>query len=503
MKKFPFFRFALFLLPLWALLANASAENLPKRETLHSDILKEERTIEVLLPEKYKPGTEEKYDVVYVLDGEWNFKPAADVQQFAQGNELVPAVIMVAVHNTSRERDFLPTRMSQFPASGGADKFLAFFKHELIPHINKTYPASGSNVLYGHSFGGVLSMYALLTEPQLFDAYLAVDPSFWWDNHYLGKLAEQKLSTGALSRKSLYITGRDAEGLQQMGITPIEAILRNKAPKDLAWKIASYPDEHHGSIRLKSVYDALKFFYDGYSTQRIEFHPMNGIVLKDKPYTVYHFGQAQNVHYTTDGSVPTASAAKMQLENVLTNGAKITALSVSRNDRYNKPTTGEFKLGNALTPVKKPDSAKPGGLRYAYYEGEWDALPDFGKLKPVQTGTASQDFDINKLPRKNNFALLMEGLIEIQKEGYYVFILDSDDGSKLSVGNTLLIDHDGLHGDNHPKTYMVPLQKGYYPVRLEYFQKGGGAALKLEYVVPGEEKPRPVRIPFELQYGGQ
>jgi hypothetical protein len=62
-----------------------------------------------------------------------------------------------------------------------------------------------------------------------------------------------------------------------------------------------------------------------------------------------------------------------------------------------------------------------------------------------------------------------------------------------------LIDYDGTHGDGKPKTYLVPLEKGFYPVRLEYFQQGGGAQLMLQYVLPGEEKPQP--IPFELQYG--
>ena len=141
----------------------------------------------------------------------------------------------------------------------------------------------------------------------------------------------------------------------------------------------------------------------------------------------------------------------------------------------------------------------PGGVNYSYYEGEWNALPDFGKLKAVRSGVTDKDFDINKLPRRTNFATLMEGYIEIQKEGYYIFVLDSDDGAKLFLGDNLLIDYDGLHGNGKPKTYMVPLEKGFYPVRLEYFQQGGDAQLVLQYVLPGEERPQP--IPFERQYG--
>lgn len=268
----------------------------------------------------------------------------------------------------------------------------------------------------------------------------------------------------------------------------------------MSWKVAAYPDETHGSVRLKSVYDGLKFFYDGYSTRPVEFHPMNGIILKDKPFKLYYFGPPKAVHYTTDGSEPTSSSAVMEVENTLVNSTKVSAKLISRNDRFNKATVGDFKMGTALAAGAKPKNAMPGGWHYSYYEGEWDALPDFEKLKPVQSGIAGKDFDLEKLPRQTNFACLIEGHIEIQKDGYYVFVLDSDDGARLSLGGHPLISYDGLHGNGSPKTYLVPLKKGFYPIRLEYFQKGGGAFLKLEYVVPGEEKPRPVPIPLETQY---
>jgi hypothetical protein len=414
----------------------------------------------------------------------------------------MPPIMMVAVFNTNRDRDMSPTHVAQMPASGGADKFLAFLKNELVPYINKSYPANGNNMLYGHSFGGLFSVYAFLTEPQLFNAYLAADPSLWWDSNYIGKLAGEKLNASSQSGKWLFISGRDADGLKQMGITDMDALLKSKAPKDLNWKIAGYADEHHGSLRLKSVYDGLKFFYDGYAKQSVVFHPMNGIVLKDKPYKIYYFGPSQTsqVYYTTDGSEPVSSSRKMELENSLMNDAKVSAKALDRTDRFNKATVGEFKIGKALPASAKPKDAKAGGFHYSYYEGEWDTLPDFGKLKPVQSGIADKDFDLSKLPRLTNYGCLLEGYIEIQKDGYYIFVLDSDDGSRLSLGDNLLISYDGLHGGGNPKTYMVPLEKGFYPIRLEFFQKGGGALLNLTYVVPGEEKPSPIPVPFELQY---
>ena len=159
MKK-SLIRCVLLIIPLLAIFSNALAQNQPgKRDSLYSATLKEERVFEVALPENYKPGSGEKYDVLYVLDGDWNLKSAVDVQQFAQNNAYTPPIIMVAVHNTDRSRDMTPTKVVQAPGSGGADKFLAFLKNELVPYINKKYPASGNNILYGHSLGGLFAVY--------------------------------------------------------------------------------------------------------------------------------------------------------------------------------------------------------------------------------------------------------------------------------------------------------------------------------------------------------
>src|SRR6187455_222144 len=148
------FNSVLLVLISFSSLTSTVAQQLPgKRDSIYSDILKENRIIQVLLPENYKP--EEKYEVMYVLDGESSIKLISAIQRFTQDESYMPSLIIVAVFNTDRNRDFLPTSTAEFPAAGGADKFLSFFKNELIPYVNKTYPSNGENILYGHSFGGV------------------------------------------------------------------------------------------------------------------------------------------------------------------------------------------------------------------------------------------------------------------------------------------------------------------------------------------------------------
>ena len=161
LKKLPLLLIAAIII-LGNLLSTAQAQNLPgKRDSLSSTILKEKRFIQVVLPAKYKPGSTDKFDVLYVLDGEWNTNLASEVQQFIEGEAYMPPVIIVGILNTDRNRDFLPTHVGDTPTSGGAAQFLAFIKNELIPYIDKTYPSGGDNTLFGHSYGGVFVTYAI------------------------------------------------------------------------------------------------------------------------------------------------------------------------------------------------------------------------------------------------------------------------------------------------------------------------------------------------------
>src|SRR6185436_4303749 len=133
----------------------AQAQQLPgRRDSIYSALLKEERVIQVLLPEGHVPGSGQKYDVLYVLDGDSSLKFLAPIQQFAQAESPMPRVILVAIFNTQRDRDLLPTGAAP-GAPDGAANFLAFLKNELIPYVDKSYPTSGSNLLYGHSYGGL------------------------------------------------------------------------------------------------------------------------------------------------------------------------------------------------------------------------------------------------------------------------------------------------------------------------------------------------------------
>lgn len=467
-------------------------------DSLSSKILKQQRHLQVVLPPDY--DSTRKYDVLYLLDGDWNTEMTTQIQGFLRESGFMPQNIVVGIRHVSRDKELTPTGSDNPAAFGGAGLFLSFIEKELIPFVEKKYPASGSNALFGHSFGGLFVMYALVTSPQLFDIYIAADPSFWWDRRYMKNFVREKLDPSRLTNKVLYITGRGGQESEGMGIPSIDSVLRSGAFKGLRWKVADYAGETHNSIKFKSIYDGLKFAYEGYNVP-ITAHPMNGIVVKGKPFKLWVFNSsAVTMRYTVDGTEPVLSSPLVKPETVLDGPARVVIKSFAANRQYDKSIQLLFVEGAPLRGVARPENVTQGGWRYQYFEGIWDSLPDFSKLKPVQTGIAGKDFNFSRLPRKTDFGCVFEGYIEITEEGYYIFGIDSDDGSKLFLGNQLLINHDGLHANGNDRSFLLPLQKGFYPIRIEYFQREGGAGLNLIYVPPNIPEPRPAPIPVERQY---
>ena len=498
MKKKIIYMLPLFIMLIGSLFNTVMAQDIGKTDSLYSSILKEKRFINILFPKNYKAGN--KYDVLYVLDGGvWNTGMIAQIQQFVEAEKYMVPTIIISVQNVDRNRDFTPTHIDNIKTSGGAEKFLGFIKNELLPYVDKTYPSSGNSTLWGHSFGGLFAVYALLNEPQIFKSYIAVDPSLWWDNCYIQKIAPAKLQAQANLNATLFMGGREGQDGRTMKIDTMDVILKKIAPAGLTWKTINYPDETHSSVRLKTTFDALKFQYGGYNS-RTDFHPMNGIILKDNPIRIWFFRDTTKVYYTLDGTAPTTLSPKMKPELMLDKAAKLTNKHFAVRSQYDQTTTGNFVIGKTFASVSKPENAKPGGFNYSYYEGEWDEWPDFKNLKnPIKTGLIDKDFDIGKLPRKKNFALAIDGLLQTKEDGYHILILETDKAARLYLDGRLLMNWNG--SNDQPCSYILPLAKGFHSFRLEYFQKNEGSKLNLSYLTPSiMDTKKPIPIPLDAQY---
>jgi len=189
-------------------------------------------------------------------------------------------------------------------------------------------------------------------------------------------------------------------------------------------------------------------------------------------------------------NVPALATAEAPLD-IDVNGLKELSLVVDTEDLFMRwydsrgSGNGPTLLVDCLMKLPKPvhlTSPKP-GLRYAYYQGRFNAVPDFAELTPKHRGRVDR-FVFPPPAVGDWFALKYEGYIRIRKRGKYTFYLNSDDGSKLWIGETLIVTNDGIHGPRE-ESGEIFLDTGFYPIGVAYFEGNGGNELTVSYKGPG------------------
>ena len=154
--------------------------------TLHSSATGRDYDIQISLPADYGRNRSARYPVLYVLDGQWDFKLMLSVQGGLVYDRWTPQIIIVGItwsgananYDSLRAMDLTPAATRGLPGSGAAPQFLSFLKDQLIPFVETTYRADPRRrVLMGSSFGGLFTLYALFTDPGLFAGYMAGSPA--------------------------------------------------------------------------------------------------------------------------------------------------------------------------------------------------------------------------------------------------------------------------------------------------------------------------------------
>lgn len=259
--------------------------NIGIKDSIYSEVLKEQRNIWIQLPDGGNLNPYLKYPVVFVLDGAVQMGNLTTVYENYWGNYL-PKMILVGISNqTNRTRD-LTTSDIQNPnmETGGAEKLTTFMEKELIPYIEDNYPVTSYRTLVGHSYAGLFTINMLINHSQLFANYIAIDPSLDWDNQKFLHKATEKLMSMKLDGKSLFITLASPLDREDNSAT-IESVLKSdsdnslvsrsklqfiraaeKASEDnhlnISWKY--YPEEIHGTVPLPSMMDGMKWLFDWY-----------------------------------------------------------------------------------------------------------------------------------------------------------------------------------------------------------------------------------------------
>lgn len=183
------------------------------------------------------------------------------------------------------------------------------------------------------------------------------------------------------------------------------------------------------------------------------------------------------IRYTLDGSIPMITSQRYTKPLHITKTTNLKARAFLKTGK-------EGPVMSALLSKLKPrDAVSPdnptSGLAYRYYEGQWRNLPDFSCLKPVATGTV-ETFSISPSRRNLNYGIVFDGYIKVPSEDIYEFYTNSDDGSKLYIGDQEVVDNDGLHGAEM-RYGTIALKPGYHPIIVAFFQRGGDHFLEVGF----------------------
>ena len=234
-------------------------------------------TYDIFVSKPVQPPPEDGYPIIYVLDGRSYFHYAHDVIRLQSKNALKthiePALIVGIGHS---EADMRSRRFYDFTAPaedyvyperlqgrtlgvhGGAENFYRFIEEELKPYIESTYQVNQKRQsLFGHSLGGYFTLWAMLTKPASFQAYLACSPSIWWNGYELTRYASLYLQKELASKPpKLFLAAGEKEGFMADDAIKMAQTLAGDH-SSCEWYIA--PEENHASVVPAIISRAFRF----------------------------------------------------------------------------------------------------------------------------------------------------------------------------------------------------------------------------------------------------
>ncbi len=265
--------FAFLLLLLAPLLSAAQSKPfvLGEIHELHSKILGEDRTLNIYLPEGYNPKDTVRYPVIYLLDGSANedFIHIAGLVQYNSFEWIarVPKSIVVGIATVDRRRDFtFPSAVAadkkRFPTAGHSDRFISFIEQELQPFIARKFKTNSGKTLIGQSFGGLLATEILFRKSTLFDTYLIVSPSLWWND---GSLLDAPLPKAFPRPVRVYIavgkeglTPSEKPHVMEVDANLLAEKIRNAKIPEMKLFFDYLPEENHATILHQAVLNAFR-----------------------------------------------------------------------------------------------------------------------------------------------------------------------------------------------------------------------------------------------------
>ena len=235
--------------------ASQPTDPIPEHETftVQSKQVGEVRTINVWTPENYKSNTDSLM-VLYMPDGgiKEDFPHIANTLNSLIKENKIPPVILVGIENTQRRKDLTgPTTVEKdkeiAPIVSGSAQFRAFINDELIPEINKRYRTTTKKGIIGESLAGLFVTETFLLKPEMFDFYIAFDPSLWWNDKYLIKTANEHLDNFPSAKKTFWFAGSGAKDISET-VGKLSDILKTNHSENITWEYSNEKKEKHHTI---------------------------------------------------------------------------------------------------------------------------------------------------------------------------------------------------------------------------------------------------------------
>lgn len=251
--------------------ANVAPLAIGETFTIDSRVLGEVRRINVYMPPGYAASNDARLPVLYMPDGgmDEDFLHIAGLVQVSVGNGTMRPFLLVGIENTARRRDLTgPTTNAEdekiAPVVGGSAAFRQFIRSELMPAVTARYRTTGESAIIGESLAGLFIVETLFLEPDLFDTYIAFDPSLWWNNGQLVEHAVRQVEITAGRSVYLASSGQDFAELTRRLADAFAA----QAPAAATWHFEVLPDETHATIYHPAALRAFRHVFKPDSTKR-------------------------------------------------------------------------------------------------------------------------------------------------------------------------------------------------------------------------------------------
>lgn len=237
--------------------------------TLKSSATGRSYDIYVRFPEAYDQNPNKKYPTLYLLDGQWDFKLLDSIYGGLLYDKFVPEMIIVGItysgvspdYDSLRAMDYTPAQDKSIPGSGGAPKFFAFIKEELIPFVETNYRADPSRrILMGSSFGGSFTLYAMFTEPELFNGYVAASPAVPYGNRIAFKQEVEYANQHKDLPAKLFLSVGELESLAQP-VSEFMQILRGRNYTGFEMEARTIEGERHAGNKPEAFNRGLRFIF--------------------------------------------------------------------------------------------------------------------------------------------------------------------------------------------------------------------------------------------------